>query len=100
MGDEGAKQCLKQIAAVVKPSTGRVLLLENSRSSSPALGWYQDLTANVAASAGGKGCVYNQDVASMILETEVLKIDATKSFVSGLFRSFECVKPTSPRVRL
>lgn len=93
MGDEGARQCLKQMAAVVKPSIGRVLLLENSRSSSPALGWYQDLTANAAASVGGKGCVYNQDVASMILETEVLKIDDTKSFVSGLFRSFECVKP-------
>lgn len=95
MGDEGARQCLKQMAAVVKPSIGRLLLLENSRSSSQALGWYQDLTASVAASVGGKGCVYNQDVTSMILATEHLEIENMKSFLSGLFRSYECVKPSN-----
>ena len=92
MGDEGARRCLKQLAAVVKPSVGRILLLENTRSSSPALGLYQDLTASMAASVGGKGCLYNQDVTSMIIATDNLVIEETKSFLSGVFRSFECVK--------
>ena len=92
MGNEGARRCLEQMITVVKPSTGRVLLLENSRSSSAALGWYQDVTANAAAMAGGKGCVYNQDVASMILGAKGLTIENEKAFVAGLFRSFECVK--------
>jgi methyltransferase OMS1, mitochondrial len=94
MGDTGAKHCLKQISDVVKPVVGRVLLLENSRSSSPALGWYQDLTASVASSVGGKGCVYNQDVSSMIKETSPLKIVNETIFLTGLFRSFECIKET------
>jgi methyltransferase OMS1, mitochondrial len=92
MGDVGARKCLEQMAAVVKPSTGRILLLENSRSYNPGLGWYQDITATTAALAGGKGCMYNQDVASMILETNVLQIEDDKAFVAGLFRSFECSK--------
>lgn len=92
MGNVGARQCLDQMAAVVKPFTGRVLLLENSRSYNPALGWYQDITATTAALAGGKGCMYNQDVTSMILETNVLQIENEKAFVAGLFHSFECLK--------
>lgn len=92
MGGVGARKCLEQMAAVVKPLTGRILLLENSRSNNPALGWYQDITATTAALAGGKGCMYNQDVASMILETNVLQIENDKAFVAGLFHSFECFK--------
>jgi methyltransferase OMS1, mitochondrial len=94
MGNAGARHCLQQMADVVKPAVGRVLLLENSRSSSAVLGWYQDLTANVAASVGGKGCVYNQDVSSMIKETSSLKIVNETIFLTGLFRSFECIKET------
>jgi ubiquinone/menaquinone biosynthesis C-methylase UbiE len=91
MGNQGARDCLSQMTNVVKKS-GRILLLENSRSSSAVLGWYQDATANAAASVGGKGCVYNQDVASMIRETNGLTIGNEKEFVAGVFRSFECIK--------
>lgn len=91
MGNEGARNCLAEMTNVVKKS-GRILLLENSRSSSAVLGWYQDVTANAAASTGGKGCVYNQDVASMISKTNSLKIEKEKEYVAGLFRSFECIK--------
>uniref|UniRef100_A0A7S1FY51 Methyltransferase domain-containing protein n=1 Tax=Corethron hystrix TaxID=216773 RepID=A0A7S1FY51_9STRA len=62
MGEQGASNCVKQMIGVVKGRNegGQILLLENSRSSNSLLGWYQDFTAEAAASIGGKGCVYNQ----------------------------------------
>lgn len=87
MGNVGAVDCLHQMAAV---SRKQVLLLENSRSSIPFLGWYQDITADAAAMAGGKGCIYNQDVAEMIQSTGKLQIMEEKSYAAGLYRSFVC----------
>lgn len=94
MGKEGAKNCLEQLSRVVKqPSDGGVvLLLENSRSSNPVLGLYQDATADIAASAGGKGCAYNQDVPALIQSTKRLQIASETRYAAGLFRSFECQK--------
>ena len=68
---------------------GKILLLENSRSSNQFLGWYQDVTAEAAATAGGKGCVYNQDVASIINECKVT-IQEEQNYAMGLFRSYIC----------
>jgi ubiquinone/menaquinone biosynthesis C-methylase UbiE len=96
MGNEGAKSCLKQLTKVVKAETGSILLLENSRSSNPLLAKYQDVTAEAAASAGGKGCVYNQDVPALIKATQGLTIEKETSYVTGLFRSFKCVKHVTP----
>lgn len=87
MGSVGAVQSLRQMAAV---SRKEVLLLENSRSSNSFLGWYQDITAEAAAMAGGKGCVYNQDVAEMIQSTGKLRILEEKPYAAGLYRSFVC----------
>jgi ubiquinone/menaquinone biosynthesis C-methylase UbiE len=94
MGNEGAKRCLSQVSKVVKKQSdgGRVLLLENSRSSSPLFGMYQDLTADAAASVGGKGCVYNQDVGALIKNTQGFEIERETSYVAGLFRAYLCVK--------
>lgn len=94
MGNGGAKQCLSQMTQVVKKQSdgGRVLLLENSRSSNPIFGKYQDITADAAASAGGKGCVYNQDVGALIKDANGLEIESETSHVAGLFRSYVCVK--------
>jgi hypothetical protein len=96
MGSNGAKKCLSQLTQVVKKESdgGRVLLLENSRSSNPLFGLYQDITADAAASAGGKGCVYNQDVSALIKNTPGLEIQNETCYVAGLFRSYECIKPT------
>jgi len=91
MGDQGARQCLDQIARVVQPQ-GRVLLLENTRSSNPWLGKYQDVTAEAAAALGGKGCVYNQDVSKMIRDADRLAIVDEREYSAGLFRSYECTK--------
>ena len=70
---------------------GHVLLLENSRSSNPLLGLYQDATAEAAASAGGKGCVYNQDVRALILATNGMTIEQEDGYAAGLFRAFRCM---------
>jgi methyltransferase OMS1 len=90
MGNEGASRCLDQVRQIAKPNQGKVLLLENSRSSNPLLGKYQDATATAAASAGGKGCVYNQDVRAMIEATKGFTVEHEEAFAAGLFRSFEC----------
>lgn len=91
MGNEGAKDCLVQLSKVVRPN-GRLLLLENSRSSNPVLSIYQDLTAEAAASTtvGGKGCVYNQNIAALIESTKRLDIVEETPYAAGLFRSYVC----------
>jgi ubiquinone/menaquinone biosynthesis C-methylase UbiE len=86
-----AQRCLEQMSRVVHRD-GQLLLLENTRSSNPLLGIYQDATADFAAAAGGKGCVYNQDVASMIAATGRLKIESEQLYASGLFRSYKCTR--------
>ncbi|KAL7456755.1 hypothetical protein ACHAWC_010248 [Mediolabrus comicus] len=91
MGNEGAKKCLEEMARVVKVS-GKILLVENTRSSNPLIGSYQDLTASSAADLGGKGCVYNQNVSQMISGTKGMRLEKEDSFAAGLFRSFECTK--------
>lgn len=92
LGNEGARLCLDQLSRVVKTreNGGLLLLLENSRSSNPLLGLYQDATADIAAFAGGKGCVYNQDVRSLIRATGRLVITDESEYATGLFRSFQC----------
>jgi methyltransferase OMS1, mitochondrial len=96
MGDAGARACLQQMTQVVRPMTGQVLLLENSRSDNPWLAGYQDATAGIiAANLGGKGCAYNQDVTAMILSTPELRIVETTAFAGGVFRSYRCGKRSS-----
>ena len=96
MGNDGARQCLNQLSTIVKKEKegGQVLLLENNRSRSPLLGWYQDITATTASRVGGKGCIYNQDVQSIILSTSPKLVIAQEQeeYAAGLFRSFVCVK--------
>lgn len=94
MGNDGAEKCLSQLSQVVKSKEqgGQVLLLENSRSSNPFLAKYQDATSTAAAEMGGKGCVYNQDVESMIQQSTKgkLKIESQEQYAAGLFRAFRC----------
>jgi methyltransferase OMS1, mitochondrial len=91
MGETGARKCLEQMGRVVKPGEGgRVLLLENARSSNPLLGLYQDATAEAAAGAGGKGCVYNQNVSELIRSSGALEIEREDQYAAGLFRSYVC----------
>lgn len=94
LGNEGALRCLDQLSQVVRSrqNGGRLLLLENSRSSNPFLGLYQDATADFTASAGGKGCLYNQDVKQLIQSTKGLDIIEEKEYLAGIFRSYECVR--------
>lgn len=92
MGNQGAKDCLNQMRQVIKSKKdgGQLLLLENTRSSNPLLGLYQDATAEAAASAGGKGCLYNQDVGAMLLSTKGVQIVQEDWYSAGIFRSYRC----------
>jgi len=92
MGTKGAKDCLKQIQQVVKTkrNNGKILLLENNRSSNFLVGLYQDATAEAAASAGGKGCIYNQDVTKLLQATDGIEIIEEHLYASGIFRSYKC----------
>ena len=91
MGNQGARACLAQMRDVVQPD-GRILLIENTRSSNPLLGMYQDATADLASQVGGRGCVYNQDVTDMIQKTPGLTIEKEDAYAAGLFRSYVCLK--------
>lgn len=73
---------------------GKILLIENTRSSNPFLGYYQDVTAATAADLGGKGCLYNQNVGEMIKRTEGVRLLQEDAYAAGLFRSFVCEKLT------
>jgi methyltransferase OMS1 len=91
MGNEGARKCLAQLRDILKPG-GFMLLLENTRSTNNIIGLYQDFTAEMAASVGGKGCLYNQDVSSLIRRTGGIKVISSQTFAGGLFTSFKCLK--------
>lgn len=83
MGNDGAKECLKQMQQVVKKDSGRILLMENTRSSNAVLGWYQDWTAEAAAKMGGKGCVSNQNVREFIQTTPGLELMEEEELAGG-----------------
>lgn len=59
-----ARYCCLRSTATCTPwlqvkRTGRVLLLEHSRSDNALLGWYQGATSEAVAAAG-KGCAWDQ----------------------------------------
>ncbi|CAM9285833.1 unnamed protein product [Phaeothamnion confervicola] len=80
-------RALREMRRVCK-SDGRVLLVENSRSTSHLLAAYQDVTAPLAAQFG-KGCAWNQDVEALLRESG-LRVVASRAVAGGLFRAFEC----------
>ncbi|GMI48072.1 hypothetical protein TrCOL_g7613 [Triparma columacea] len=73
-------------------TSGRLLLFENSRSSSGLISAYQDITAEAASGFGGKGCVYNQDVRK-IAQDAGLEVVEERTYAKGLFRAYVCKIP-------
>ena len=86
MGMQGGKACLEQLRETVKlkMENGQILLLENMRSLNLLFAIYQDVTAETVVSAGGKGCIYNQDVKKMIQDASGIVIEDEKSFFDVL----------------
>lgn len=64
---DDALQVLREMKRVCKP-TGRVLLLEHSRSPFIPLAGYQDLTA-AGVVRFGKGCAWNQDILTLVQQS-------------------------------
>lgn len=67
---------------------GRLLLLEHTRASNPALGWYQDATAGIIAGGGsgggtGKGCRWNDDVEAMLRNVDGLAVERVDRMLGG-----------------
>jgi methyltransferase OMS1 len=85
------EQALAEMSRVLKPG-GTLLLLEHSKSkSNSVLGVYQDLTAGLVASFGGKGCVWNQNVDAMIAGVgrgNDLRVVQRTEYISGLITSY------------
>jgi methyltransferase OMS1 len=94
LGDNGAQKAMDQLSRVVRTQEngGQLLLLENSRSSIPILGLYQDATAVIASQVGGKGCVYNQDIGRLIRSCSRLRVVEEAEIATGLFRLFRIVR--------
>ncbi|GMH40112.1 hypothetical protein BSKO_08016 [Bryopsis sp. KO-2023] len=82
---------LQEMARVVKPD-GRVLLLEHTRSSNAAIGLYQDIVAEPVA-ATSKGCVWNQDVLSLMRGAGLKPLNVVKG-VGGLVSLIVAVPAT------
>lgn len=57
MGEHTNNQHSFNTFFVLLDVAGTILLIENTRSSNPILGYYQDVTASTAADMGGKGIV-------------------------------------------
>jgi methyltransferase OMS1 len=85
---ENPEKALAEMKRVCRPG-GKVLLLENSRSDWAPLGAYQDVTADVLAKFGGKGCKWNQAVDSMARGAG-LRVESITRGKGGLFALVEC----------
>lgn len=78
---DDALQVLREMKRVCKP-TGRVLLLEHSRSPFIPLAGYQDLTA-AGVIRFGKGCAWNQDIMTLVQQSG-LNVINTQEKLQGL----------------
>ena len=78
------------MASVLRPG-GTLLLLEHQRSSIGPLAWYQDVTAGAVA-ATGKGCVWNQDVRSLVRGAGLVP-GSVQEHLGGLIVSLEAARP-------
>ena len=85
-------KALKEMHRVCAPGAS-LLLLENSRSPNAFVAAYQDLTADAAAAAGGKGCRYNQDVEALV-RAAGFKILRSDPVGGGFFRLIEATRDT------
>ena len=73
---------LREVRRVLRKD-GHAVLIEHSKSDVGALGWYQDVTS-APVKAMSKGCVWNQDVESMIQQAGMRVVKSQRALLGLL----------------
>ena len=83
---------MKEARRVLEKESGKLVLVEHAHApSNRALALYQDATAGLIAGSngGGKGCVWNQDVPSL-LRVAGFEVEVEERVAGGTVGLFVC----------
>ncbi len=80
---EEPEKALSEMKRVVKSDHGKIILLENSRSTSPLLALYQDLSGTLVAKTA-KGCNWDVDVPKLARKAGLKEVNYEDKVMGSL----------------
>lgn len=80
---EEPEKALSEMKRVVKSDHGKIILLENSRSTSPLLALYQDLSGTLVAKTA-KGCNWDADVPKLARKAGLKEVNYEDKVMGSL----------------